>query len=1199
MPTAAIGDAARPVTPGPARLASAGGLALAALLYAAFVVYGSLMPFDYRPRPIPEALAAFEAIPYLELGVASRADWVANILLYIPLAFTAMAAWSVAAGRRRWLVPPGAVLVAGACVALAVAVEFAQLFFPPRTVSQNDLIAESIGTAIGIALWFGAGPRLLALLQGLRSGGAVAHRALLALYVLAYFALAFFPFDLLVSRQELADKLADPTRVAWGVAGSCGGALVCTVKLGTELLIAAPIGALLALALPRLGLGAAIAVGLALGAVVEAGQLLLASGVTQGVSVLTRAAGLAWGLVLQHTLRLDWLERHARAVRWAVFGAVPAYLVLLLVLNGFTGAVESGWAAAAKLEGTRFLPFYYHYFTTETEAMWSLLANGAAYAVVGVGLWLLRPRASRAGRAAALAAALAAVVETVKLFVPGEKPDPTNVLIAAAAAALVHAALVRLSSGVSATASSASDATAAPGHAPGARRSSMPAPPTADGRERGLLWAGGATLAVLAAAGALLATPHAEKPADESRLAQLPPGEALPPVVLPGFRQAHPRLPHPSPAEVARLLQEGQGYLGEQRRLAAQKAANGYSFHARSLLELIEPGSQDLDTLHGQLMATRFQWRGHDQVRPLAVAYDWLHDRWTPEQREQLRGKLAEGCEYLVNFIRSERLSPYNVYLYNAPFQALVACSLALWGDDPRGEPVMRFTADLWLNRVLPAWRQVMGRNGGWHEGGEYVGIGIGNAIWEVPAMWRSATGQDLIADEPALCRFLDFLIHRTRPDGTHVKIGDGNYFDRGVPARVPLAIECRHPAAYSMGAPNSVAPTAWPWGPLPVPWLQDAQALARQPLARHFDGIGWVVARSDWGPEATYVTFKAGDHFWSHSHLDQGSFTIYKGGALALDSGANYGTRYGSDHHLNYSTQTIAHNAITVTDPDDTVPIPARERQKPRPIANDGGQRRIGSGWGIEPAPLDRAEWEAKRETYHTGRIVRHAEQDGVTLAVADVTPAYTNSLSGQGTFSHRTRRVERAWRVFAYDRIDDVVVVYDDVVATEASFRKRWLLHTAFAPRLDGRLFVAEVPPAQGTGRAGGRLEGHVLLPRAATLLPVGGRGFEFMVDGVGYDDGGKLVEQIERLPPHRLEPGRWRLEVIPEADAAADRFLVVMLPRHQGEPAPHRVRLVEDGDRAGAEVAGPTRTVRYWFREGVLGAEVEVVASGAGTR
>src|SRR5207244_8596524 len=101
----------------------------------------------------------------------------------------------------------------------------------------------------------------------------------------------------------------------------------------------------------------------------------------------------------------------------------------------------------------------------------------------------------------------------------------------------------------------------------------------------------------------------------------------------------------------------------------------------------------------------------------------------------------------------------------------------------------------------------------------------------------------------------------------------------------------------------------------------------------------------------------------------------------------------------------------VTVTDPKDTVPAPGKD--KPRPIANDGGQRRIGSGWGVEAAPLDRGEWEVKRDIYHTATMGPLLDQGGMVVAAADLTPAYTNSRSGDGTFPPRKGRVEHFWRI------------------------------------------------------------------------------------------------------------------------------------------------------------------------------------------
>lgn len=119
---------------------------------------------------------------------------------------------------------------------------------------------------------------------------------------------------------------------------------------------------------------------------------------------------------------------------------------------------------------------------------------------------------------------------------------------------------------------------------------------------------------------------------------------------------------------------------------------------------------------------------------------------------------------------------------------------------------------------------------------------------------------------EPGIRGFLDFLVYRHRPDHTHMRWGDGGHFDRWVPEQFALALEYRNRAAYSFfGCPRRLEPTAWPWGPLPDDALCDHGAIQTMPLEKHFDGIGMVIARSDWSEDATYVTFKAGDNYWSH----------------------------------------------------------------------------------------------------------------------------------------------------------------------------------------------------------------------------------------------------------------------------------------------------------------------------------------------
>ena len=415
------------------------------LLYLAFVVYGSLVPLELRPMTWDEAIERFLNIPYLDLGVGSRADWIANGVLYVPLAFLGCLALL---GMRPapWKVLPGVLLVLVFCGAVAVSVEFAQLWFAPRTVSLNDLIAEGIGSVVGVSLWLLGRQRLAQLGTDFLAGGRQSVLAVMTLYALIYLAFSLFPFDFLISAQELAWKLQS-SNVGWLVAPSCGDAVRCTARMGLDVAAALPFGLLAALLWPRAGYGRLFLAGVAVGLLIEPLQLLLASGVSQGLSVPLRGVGFVVGGLLGHWFLQRGLRTGAQAV--VVAGAVLAlpYLAGLALVTGWfsTAAVGAG-EALVRLEQVRWLPFFYHYYTSEAVAMASTLAHLALYAPLGVFTWALWAARGRphSGAGAALAAfsavAVAALIEGGKLFFPPKHPDPTNLLIAAVGALLALAA---------------------------------------------------------------------------------------------------------------------------------------------------------------------------------------------------------------------------------------------------------------------------------------------------------------------------------------------------------------------------------------------------------------------------------------------------------------------------------------------------------------------------------------------------------------------------------------------------------------------------------------------------------------------------------------------------------------------------------------------------------------------------------------
>lgn len=180
-------------------------LRISALAFMAFVIYGSLVPLEFRAIPFGEAIERFQKIPFLELGIRSRADWVANFLLFIPLSFFITGAfWS----DRLALRVTSSILILLFCTLLTISIEFTQLYFPNRTVSQNDILAESIGGLVGILIWWKWGERLCAFYVEAREAKGAIHLAekILFLYLLILFGYNLLPLDLTLSPVEIYNK---------------------------------------------------------------------------------------------------------------------------------------------------------------------------------------------------------------------------------------------------------------------------------------------------------------------------------------------------------------------------------------------------------------------------------------------------------------------------------------------------------------------------------------------------------------------------------------------------------------------------------------------------------------------------------------------------------------------------------------------------------------------------------------------------------------------------------------------------------------------------------------------------------------------------------------------------------------------------------------------------------------------------------
>ena len=329
---------------------------------ALLAAYLSFIPFQYVPLPLETALQRFAELPYLALRTSRRADVIANALMYLPL--------GVLLARLLVPQPRGRLEVWVAVIALVVGtgwsavVEFAQIYFPARTTSVNDIVASAGGTVFGAALWTLTGHRWHAWYGRFAQGGPRAARAVLDGYVLLYFVLTFSPFDIVLSWAELVRHLESPLVGFWLAEVGCGG-VPCTLRLTTEAALAAPLAFWWGLHWHRLpGVAGVILAGAALGAVLELAQLLVFSGVSQGASVLVRAAGFVVGAVIfehrDRILGLD-LRRHGRAI--VLFLAIPYLVSVAFVAGWLSGNLLSLAKAWDRAGDVRWLPFYFIYFT--------------------------------------------------------------------------------------------------------------------------------------------------------------------------------------------------------------------------------------------------------------------------------------------------------------------------------------------------------------------------------------------------------------------------------------------------------------------------------------------------------------------------------------------------------------------------------------------------------------------------------------------------------------------------------------------------------------------------------------------------------------------------------------------------------------------------------------------------------------------
>ncbi len=571
-------------------------------------------------------------------------------------------------------------------------------------------------------------------------------------------------------------------------------------------------------------------------------------------------------------------------------------------------------------------------------------------------------------------------------------------------------------------------------------------------------------------------------------------------------------------------------------------------------------------------------WTWPRVAKGLAFAFDWLYDDLTPEQRQRYGAASVHAAKECY---KTWRHSDFNNHQY-LEYGPVLYPGIALWREGIDDEAVEQLALDglnLLVDHFMPAHEMVGQGDGGWHESMSYHDFFTYEFV-HLMELWASASGEDLWTDYTGLDGEAVWHVYCNRPfDQGRVSVADiggrrafstnnAQYLvllqrrrQDGLARYWTDRIKQEEIRRHAAGVRYSrVGSDWWPyvlWYDPTVPSVQREEL----PLSRHFRGLGWVSTRSDWTSEATFALFVCAP-LWlgGHQHADNNSFIIHKGGLLALDSGVYEGT----PHRANYYARTIAHNTLTILDPEEQFSGGTWGYGRLGQGSNDGGQL-LGSG-------PERVSQVKPGDEYHRARIIAHESNDTFTYVVGDATRSYS---------PHKLREFTRA---FLYLR-PNVFIIFDRVEAAQADFVKTWFLHSAYEPEL-----------GEATARISndkGQLKVWTLWPIQPEITKIGGPGREFEVDGRNYPPTDKKNYDAD-------EAGRWRIEVSSTEQAERQYFLHALIADDADAPMEQSVELIQAEGQLGAVIRSSDGAAKVLFTaEGDLTGTLELTDAAGSIR
>ncbi len=306
------------------------------------------------------------------------------------------------------------------------------------------------------------------------------------------------------------------------------------------------------------------------------------------------------------------------------------------------------------------------------------------------------------------------------------------------------------------------------------------------------------------------------------------------------------------------------------------------------------------------------------QLFGISLAYDWLHERWSDEDRTSLRRTLSEHGRILyeaaegVNDRGWWKREWRQNHAWNG-YQALAVTGVALAGENPN--------AGTWLAKGIWGGAHIVAElpdEGAYEEGIPYWGYGM-EALMRLVEAVRPYGGQDFYASG-YFRRTNLFRLYMAGPDVAQVaNFGDGRTTDWHAVGTIMYRLASQYRDGVTQwlaeSLPERTDIDAACWALL---WY-DPAVVARlpenQPLSHVFQVTGFAGARTSWQKDALTLHLRSGAADVSHSHLDVNNFLLNAGGRWLLrDYGyGDVGPGYFNKNTIYFSTGTWGHNCLVI----------------------------------------------------------------------------------------------------------------------------------------------------------------------------------------------------------------------------------------------------------------------------------------------